>query len=80
MSTPSRGITTGFGHVGLQVSDVERSRRAYEHFIATHEPYLEILHPDFVLDMSNFEGWPEAKTYNGVEGLQSFVLPRRISP
>jgi catechol 2,3-dioxygenase-like lactoylglutathione lyase family enzyme len=48
MTSPSRGVTTGCGHVGFQVSDVERSRAYYRDVIGLveierltrDEPYL----------------------------------------
>ena len=53
--------------------NLETARRAYEHFVATGEPLEETFHPDFVLDMSTFRGWPERQVYDGVDGLREFI-------
>jgi ketosteroid isomerase-like protein len=52
---------------------VEITRRAYEGFIATQEFNAELIHPEFVWDMSTFRGWPERQTYAGVEGAREFM-------
>ena len=52
---------------------VEIVRRGYEHFVATGELRREIVHPDFVWDMSTFRGWPEQQTYPGIEGAMRFI-------
>jgi len=52
--------------------DVDRLRRGYEHLIATGDFLDENFHPDFVWDMSTFQGWPEQRTYPGVEGARQF--------
>jgi ketosteroid isomerase-like protein len=48
-------------------------RQGYERFTATGELTPEMLAPDFVWDMSHFDGWPEAQTYDGIEGAQTFL-------
>jgi SnoaL-like domain len=53
--------------------NLENARRAYEHFVATGEPLEEEIHPDFVLDMSTFRGWPERQRYQGIDGLREFI-------
>lgn len=45
----------------------------YEHFGATGDFLPEIMHPDFVWDMSRFGGWPERQTYAGIEGAREFI-------
>jgi ketosteroid isomerase-like protein len=52
---------------------VEITRRAYERFMATGQFLTEAIHPDFVWDMSTFRGWPERKTYAGIEGAREFM-------
>ena len=54
-------------------SNVEIVRGGYEHFGATGELDVEIIAPDFVWDMSHFEGWPEEPTYEGVDGARTFL-------
>lgn len=53
--------------------NLEIARRGYEHFITTGTSLPEIIHPDFVLDMSTFRGWPERRTYVGLGGLDEFI-------
>jgi ketosteroid isomerase-like protein len=53
--------------------NLEAARRGYEHFVATGEPLEEVFHPDFVLDMSTFRGWPERQRYQGIDGLREFI-------
>jgi ketosteroid isomerase-like protein len=57
----------------MSAENVEIVRRGYEEFIATGEPPEDIIAPGFVWDMSTFRGWPEHKTYEGIEGLREFV-------
>jgi hypothetical protein len=57
----------------MSEENVETARRGYEHFTATGELLEEIFHPDFVLDMSTFRGWPERQRYEGIEGIREFV-------
>jgi ketosteroid isomerase-like protein len=52
---------------------VERLRGGYEHFIATGDFRPDLMHPDFVWDMSTFRGWPERQTYAGTEGAREFM-------
>jgi ketosteroid isomerase-like protein len=54
-------------------TNVELVRRAYGHTLATRQVYAEGFAPDFVWDMSNYEGWPEQQRYNGVDGAQRFL-------
>jgi ketosteroid isomerase-like protein len=48
-------------------------RRGYEHFMASGDFLPEIIHVDFVWDMSTFRGWPEQQTYPGIEGARQFI-------
>ena len=57
----------------MSEENLDRARRAYEHFVATGEPLEGAFHPDFVLDMSTFRGWPERQRYEGFEGLREFI-------
>jgi ketosteroid isomerase-like protein len=57
----------------VSVENIEIMRRGYEHFITTGEPLEEIVHPDFVWDMSTFGSWPERQTYEGIEGMREFL-------
>jgi ketosteroid isomerase-like protein len=53
--------------------NVELVRRRYEQLAATGEYVAGVHTPDFVWDMSNFRGWPEQQTYEGVEGARVFL-------
>jgi ketosteroid isomerase-like protein len=53
--------------------NVELVRRAYAHTRATRQVYAEGFAPDFVWDMSKYEGWPEQQRYDGVNGAQRFL-------
>lgn len=57
----------------MSAENVEIIRRGYEQFIATGEPPEDLIAPGFVWDMSTFRGWPERKTYEGVEGMLEFT-------
>ena len=53
--------------------NVETVRRHYEHR-QSHDDFLEeIIAPDYVWDMSHFRGWPEQRTYEGIDGARRFV-------
>jgi ketosteroid isomerase-like protein len=53
--------------------NVEIVLRGFAHFRDTGGPLSEILAPDFVWDMSTFQGWPEQQTYVGVNGMRQFL-------
>jgi ketosteroid isomerase-like protein len=53
--------------------NVEIVRRGFEHFRRTGDFLEEVIAPGFVWDMSTFRGWPEQKTYEGIEGAREFV-------
>jgi ketosteroid isomerase-like protein len=57
----------------MSEENVEIVRRGFEHFQATGEFRPEFADPEFVWDMSTFRGWPEEKTYAGIEGAQRFI-------
>jgi ketosteroid isomerase-like protein len=57
----------------VSCQNLEIVQRGYEHFGATGEMLPEILHPDFVWDMSKFDGWPEQQTYAGLDGARQFI-------
>jgi ketosteroid isomerase-like protein len=57
----------------MSQENVEIVRRGYEHWKRTGDVLGENFHPDYVLDMSNFRGWPDRQTYRGVEGLRAFL-------
>ena len=60
---------------GSEVSteNIELLRRAYAYTQATGKVYAEAFAPDFVWDMSNYEGWPEQQRYEGVDGANRFL-------
>ncbi len=47
--------------------------RAYAHFREAGSLLAEVVHPDFVWDMSKFEGWPEEQTHPVVAGAERFI-------
>lgn len=47
--------------------------RSYEDYRVTGAFREEFSHPDFVWDMSNYTGWPEQQTYDGIEGAAAFM-------
>jgi ketosteroid isomerase-like protein len=53
--------------------NVEMVKRGYEHFATTGDVLVEIMHPDFVWDMSKFRDWPEQQIYPGLEGARQFL-------
>jgi ketosteroid isomerase-like protein len=53
--------------------NVEVVRRAWQHFVGTHQLAEELAAPDLVWDMSSFRGWPEQPYYEGVEGMYAFL-------
>ncbi len=55
------------------VPNVDIVRRGYEHFGATGDVDVEIADPEFVWDMSHFDGWPEEQLYQGVDGTRNFL-------
>jgi hypothetical protein len=57
----------------MSAENVDIIRRGYEDFIATGALSEDIMAPEFVWDMSTFRGWPERKTYEGVEGTREFI-------
>ena len=57
----------------MSQENVEIVRSGYEHWKRTGDVLGENFHTDYVLDMSNFRGWPDRQTYRGVEGLRAFL-------
>jgi ketosteroid isomerase-like protein len=57
----------------MSQENVEIFRRGWEHFRTTGDLLSEIVHPDFVWDMSTFQGWPEQQTYQGIDGARAFL-------
>jgi ketosteroid isomerase-like protein len=57
----------------MSEENVEIVRRTYGHWIATGEFTPEVVHPDFVWDMSTYRAWPERQTYIGLEGAGEFL-------
>src|SRR6266581_443690 len=56
----------------MSQENVEIVQRGYEQFATTRRFVAELARPDFVWDMSNFRGWPEQQTYEGVAGAEAF--------
>ncbi len=57
----------------MSQENVELVRRGYEEFVATGDFRPELIHPDFVWEMSTFRGWPEQQTYRGLDGARKFI-------
>jgi ketosteroid isomerase-like protein len=57
----------------MSQQNVEIVRHGYERFIASGEMVEELMDPEFIWDMSTFRGWPERKTYAGVDGAREFM-------
>jgi ketosteroid isomerase-like protein len=57
----------------MSQQNVELVRRAYAHTQATGQVYAEGFAPEFVWDMSKYEGWPEQQRYEGIDGAQRFL-------
>jgi ketosteroid isomerase-like protein len=57
----------------MSAETVEVVRRGYQHFLRTGDLTDEFIGPGFVWDMSTFRGWPERKTYDGIEGAREFI-------
>jgi ketosteroid isomerase-like protein len=56
----------------MSEQNVELIRQGFEYFQATGDVREDAFHPDFVWDMSTFRGWPERKTYAGIDGMREF--------
>jgi ketosteroid isomerase-like protein len=75
-SFPRGGETMSDGREGARTisqENLEALQRGYAHFIATGDFLDDVMHPDFVWDMSTFRGWPERQTYPGVDGARRFM-------
>jgi ketosteroid isomerase-like protein len=57
----------------MSQDNVEIVRRGYERFATTGDLDPDHASPDFVWDMSNFDGWPEQQAYEGVDGARGFL-------
>jgi ketosteroid isomerase-like protein len=57
----------------MSEANTEIVRRGFERFRETLDFDPQIIAPDFVWDMSTFQGWPEQKTYAGIEGARRFM-------
>lgn len=57
----------------MSAENVEIVRLGYDEFLATGELVERITAPEFVWDMSTFDGWPERQTYDGPEGTREFL-------
>lgn len=70
----AHAISVAGAILGSNVGGERRDRPpGFEHFEATGDFLVETLHPEFVWDMSNFRGWPEQRTYPGLEGGRQFI-------
>ena len=56
----------------MSQENVEIVRESYDRFEATGEFVADVT-DDFVLDMSNFQGWPEQQVYQGLDGARAFL-------
>jgi ketosteroid isomerase-like protein len=53
--------------------NVEIVRRYYAHRQTRGDFLAEVLAPNYVWDMSHFQGWPEQQTYEGIEEARRFI-------
>jgi ketosteroid isomerase-like protein len=53
--------------------NVEIVRRGYAYRQARGDFLEEIIAPDYVWDMSHFQGWPEEQFYEGIDGARRFI-------
>jgi ketosteroid isomerase-like protein len=53
-------------------ANVETLRGGYEWFREHGRFPAHLATPDFIWDMSHFQGWPEQQIYQGVEGADAF--------
>ena len=56
----------------MSKQNVEIVRQGFEHFQTTGD-FSATRTPDFVWDMSKFRGWPEQRTYEGLDGARGFI-------
>ena len=54
-------------------SNLDVVLQTFAHFRENGELDPDLLHPEFVWDMSHYTGWPEQQTYPGVEGAMRFL-------
>jgi hypothetical protein len=59
----------------MSQENVDLVRGVYDHFSATGTLDLERLASTFVVDMSNFEIWPEDHFYEGHDGAKEYSEP-----
>jgi ketosteroid isomerase-like protein len=57
----------------MSQENVEILSQTLAYYAATGEHLTEAYAPDFVWDMSKYRGWPEAQTYEGIDGLRRFL-------
>jgi ketosteroid isomerase-like protein len=57
----------------MSQEDIQHVRRVYDHFSATGALDLDRFASTFVVDMSNFEIWPEDHFYEGHEGAMEYL-------
>jgi ketosteroid isomerase-like protein len=57
----------------MSQENVELVGRAYEHFRLAGDFSEELIHPDYVWDLSHYTGWPEQQTYHGIDGARRFM-------
>jgi uncharacterized protein len=53
--------------------NVEILRGGYEWFQVNRTFPAHLATPDFVWDMSHFDGWPEQQVYEGADGAEDFL-------
>jgi uncharacterized protein len=56
----------------MSQENVEIVRESLERYAARREFVADVT-DDFVLDMSNFHGWPEQQVYQGLDGARAFL-------
>jgi ketosteroid isomerase-like protein len=53
--------------------NVQVVQRGFAHFQATGDLLEDVFAPEFVWDMSTFDGWPEQRYYEGIDGARAFL-------
>jgi uncharacterized protein len=61
------------GGKAVSQQNVEILLGGYEWFQAKGSFPAHLATPDFVWDMSHFDGWPEQQVYEGVQGAEEFL-------
>ena len=56
----------------MSLENVELVRRMLSEFEDTRQPLAEAFDPNFVWDLSRFQGWPGTQEFTGIDGFNEF--------